>query len=147
MKRFSKLHFGNIGKAFSLAFVGITLIWSVVSYYALGRVYVSWQILLGNLAVSATLSAIYYRARYHRVLEYDDQRFRLHTGSRTVEGTWRDFALVSLYHKGFGVFTVRLYRGDLGGKDFVEIPASDIGLDASVFRFEVIRLIKHRLRA
>jgi hypothetical protein len=138
MKRFSKLHFGNIGKAFSLAFVGITIIWSVVSYYALGRIYVSWQILVGNLAVSAMLSAIYYRARYHHALEYDDRRFRLHTGSRTVEGEWKDFVLVSLYHKGFGTFTVRLYRGGPDEKDFIEIPASDIGLDASRFRLEAM---------
>ena len=138
MKRASKLHFGDIGKSFSLAFVAITVIWSVVSYYSLGRVYVGWQILLGNLAVSATLSALYYRYRYHRVLEYDDRRFILHTGSRTVEGAWKDFSLLSLYHKGFGVFSVRLYRRDPDHKDFVEIPASDMGLDPSDFRFELM---------
>jgi hypothetical protein len=138
VRRVSKLHFGDIGKSFSLAFVAITVIWSVVSYYVLGRVYVSWQILLGNLAVSATLSALYYRHRYHRVLEYDDWRFILHTGSRTVEGRWRDFAFISLYHKGFGVFAVRLYRRDPDEKGFVEIPTSDIGLDASTFRFELM---------
>ena len=138
MKRASRLHFGDIGKSFSLAFVAITIIWGVVSYYSFGRVYVSWQLLLGNLAVSATLSALYYRYRYHRVLEYDDRRFILHTGSRTVEGDWKDFAFTSLYHKGFGVFTIRLYRRDPDEKDFVELPAGDIGLDASAFRFELM---------
>jgi hypothetical protein len=138
MKRASKLHFGDIGKSFSLAFVAITVIWSVVSYYSLGRVYVSWQILLGNLAVSATLSALYYRQRYHCVLKYDDRRFILHRGSRAVEGNWKDFSLVSLYHKGFGVFTLRLYREDPDKKDFVEIPAGDLGLHASDLRFEVM---------
>jgi hypothetical protein len=138
VKRASKLHFGDIGKSFSLAFVAITVIWSVVSYYTLGRVYVSWQILLGNLAVSGTLSALYYRYRYHRVLRYDERRFSLHTGSRSVEGDWKDFSLMSLYHKGYGVFAVRLYRSDPDEKGFVEIPASDIGLDASAFRFEVM---------
>jgi hypothetical protein len=140
MKRVSKLHFGDIGKAFSLAFVAITVIWSVVSYYSLGSVYVSWQILLGNLAVSATLSALYYRFRYHRVLEYDDLRFTLRTGGQTVGGKWKDFALVSLYHKGFGVFTVRLYRNDPDEEDFVEIPASDMGLEASRFRSTIMHL-------
>jgi hypothetical protein len=138
MKRVSKLHFGDVGKSFSLAFVAITIIWSVVSYYSLGRVYVSWQLLLGNLAVSATLSALYYRYRYHRVLEYDERRFTLHTGSRTVEGAWKDFYFISLYHKGFGVFTIRLYLSDPDEKDFVELPASDIGLDPSAFRFEIM---------
>jgi hypothetical protein len=138
MKRVSKLHFGDIGKSFSLAFVAITIIWGVVSYYSFGRVYVSWQILLGNLAVSATLSALYYRYRYHRVLEYDEWRFILHTGSRTVEGAWKDFSFMSLYHKGFGVFTIRLFRRDPDEKAFVELPASDIGLDPSAFRFEIM---------
>lgn len=138
MKRASRLHFGDIGKSLSLAFVAITIIWGVVSYYSLGRVYVSWQILLGNFAVSATLSALYYRFRYHRVLEYDDRRFILHTGSRTVEGDWKNFSFVSLYHRGFGVFTVRLYRRDPDEKDFVELPASDIGLNPSVFRSAIM---------
>ncbi len=138
MKRASRLHFGDIGKSLSLAFVAITIIWGVVSYYSLGRVYVSWQILLGNFAVSATLSALYYRFRYHRVLEYDDRRFILHTGSRTVEGDWKNFSFVSLYHRGFGVFTVRLYRRDPDEKDFVELPASDIGLNPSVLRSAIM---------
>lgn len=141
MKRASKLHFGDIGKSLSLAFVVITLIWSAVSYYTLGRIFVSWQILIGNLAVSATLSAIYYRFRYHHVLEYGDRGFTLRTGSRCVMGAWKDFALVSLYHKGFGTFTVRLYRKDPDEKGFVEIPADDLGLDASAFRFEVTEYI------
>jgi hypothetical protein len=145
MKRASKLHFGDIGKSFSLGFVAITVIWAMVSHYSLGRIYVSWQILVGNLAVSATLSALYYRFRYHRVLEYDDRGFMLHTGSRAVGGDWKDFSLVSLYHKGFGVFTVRLYRRDADEKDFVELPASDVGLDASLFRSTIMpRLGRHQ---
>lgn len=141
MRRVSRLHAGDIGKSFSLAFVLITLIWGVVSYYALGRIFVSWQILLGNLAVSGVLSAIYYRGMYHRVLEYDDRRFRLHRGSRITEGTWKDFAFISLYHRGFGVFTLRLYRGSPDEKDFVELPATDLGLDPSAFRFEVMEYV------
>ncbi len=137
MKRYSKLHFGDIGKSFSVAFVAITIIWGVVSYYTLGGVYVSWQILLGNLAVSGVLSMLYYRFRYHRVLEYDDEKFTLRTGSRVVKGEWKDFSFVSLYHRGFGVFALHLYRDDPDGKDFVELPATDIGLDFSGFRFEV----------
>jgi hypothetical protein len=141
MKRVSKLHFGDIGKSFSLAFVAITIIWGVVSYYSLGRIYVNWQIFLGNLAVSATLSALYYRFRYHRVLEHDGRRFVLHKGSRTVEGCWKDFSLISLYHRGFGVYAVRLYRNSADAKDFVELPATDLGLDPSDFRFELMRYI------
>ena len=142
MKRVSKLHFGDMGKSFSLAFIAITVGWGVVSYYTLGKVYVSWLILAGNLAVSAVLSALHYRLRYHSVLEYDDHRFMLHRGSKTVTAAWKDFALVSLYHRGFGVFAVRLYRGNPDEKDFVELPASDVGLDASAFRFEVMGCVR-----
>jgi hypothetical protein len=142
MKRISKLHFGDIGKAFSVAFVAITIIWGTVSYCSLGGVYVSWQILLGNLAVSGVLSMLYYRFRYHRVLEYDDQKFTLRTGSKITEGSWKDFSLVSLYHRGFGVFALRLYRDDADGKDFVELPATNIGLDPSGFRFEIMRNVE-----
>jgi hypothetical protein len=138
MKRVSKLHFGDIGKSFSLAFAAITIIWSVVSYYSLGRIYVSWQIFVGNLAVSGVLSALYYRFRYHRVLEYDGRRFILHTGSRMVDGDWKDFSYISLYHKGFGVFAVRLYRGSPQQEDFVELPATDLGLDPSDFRSQLM---------
>ena len=142
MKRVSKLHFGDMGKSFSLAFVAITVIWGLVSYYFLGRIYVSWQILVGNLAVSGTLSALYYRFRYHRVLEYDEVRFVLHRGSVITEGDWSDFSFISLYHRGFEVFAVRLYREHPDGKDFVELPATDIGLDAFDFRRELMGCVQ-----
>ena len=137
MKRITKLHLGDIGKSFSIAFIAITIIWGVVSYYSLGGVYVSWQIFLGNLAVSGVLSMLYYRFRYHRVLEYDDSKFTLRTGSRATEGNWRDYSYLSLYHKGYGVFALRLYRVSADEKDFVELPATDIGLNPSDFRFEI----------
>ena len=142
MKRVSRVHLGDVGKSFSVAFVAITVIWGVVSYRFLGGIYVTWQILVGNLAVSGALAALYYRSRYHRVLEYDGRRFVLHTGSRIVEGTWEDFFLVSLYHKGYGVYAVRLYRADPDERGFVELPASDIGLDPSAFRFELMGYLR-----
>ena len=145
MKRVSRLNFGDIGKSFSVAFVAITIIWGVVSYYSLGGIYVSWQILLGSLAVSATLSALYYRFRYHRVMEYDDKHFTLRTGTRVTEADWKDFSLVSLYHRGYGVFGIRLYRGGSDENDFVEIPATDLGLNPSDFRFEVVGYLKKLL--
>jgi hypothetical protein len=142
MKRVSKLHFGDVGKSFSVVFVAITVIWGVVSYHFLGGIYVTWQILVGNLAVSGALAALYYRFRYHRVLEYDGRRFVLRTGSRIVEGSWEDFFLVSLYHKGYAVYALRLYRADPDERDFMELPASDIGLDPSAFRFELMGYLR-----
>jgi hypothetical protein len=142
MKRISKLHFGDMGKSLSVAFVALTVIWGVVSRLALGRVYVTWQILAGNLVVSGALSALYYRFRYHRVLEYDDRRFVLHSGSRVITGDWKEFAIVSLCHKGFGAFAVRLYRRSPDEPDFIELPASDIGLDPSALRFELMEYVQ-----
>ena len=126
MKRVSKLHFGDIGKSFSMSFVLITLAWGVVSYYSYGGIFISWQILMGNLAVSATLSALIYRLRYHRMLDYDEQQFTLRTGRNILEGTWKDFSDVSLYHNGFGVFGIRLYRTGPDDGDFIYLPATDL---------------------
>lgn len=144
MKRVTKLHFGDIGKSFSVAFVAITVVWGVVSYYSFGGIYLSWQILLGNLAASGALSALYYRFRYHRLLEYDDDGFTLRTGTRLTTGVWRNFSCVSLYHRGFAIFVLRLYRDGADEQDFLELPATDLGLDASDFRFEAARLVGRR---
>jgi hypothetical protein len=143
VNRISRPHFGDIGKSFSLAFILITAIWVLVSRYALGRVYLSWHIFLGNIAVSGALAGIYYRFRYHRVLEYDSHHFVLRTGPRIVRGDWSDFPFISIYHKGFGVFTLRLYGKSPDAKDFVEIPATDLGLDPSEFRFEAMGYARH----
>ena len=141
MKRVSKLHFGDIGKSFSMSFVLITVAWGVVSYYSFGGIFLSWQILLGNFAVSATLSALIYRFRYHRVLEYDEHQFTLRTGKNILEGNWKDFSAISLYHKGFGIFGVRLYRENPDDGSFIYLPATDLGLDPSNFRFELKKLL------
>jgi hypothetical protein len=138
MKRVSRLQLGDIGKSFSVAFIGITVTWTLVSRYVLGGIYVNWHIFLGNLAVSGALAGFYYRLRYHPVLEYDVRHFVLRTGSRAVEGDWSDCPFISMYHKGFGVFTLRLYGKSPDTGPVVEIPVTDLGLDASDFRFEVM---------
>lgn len=138
MKRLSKLHFGDIGKSFSASFVLITIVWCLVSYYSVGVVHVSWQILLGNLAVAAMLSAVLYRLRYQRVLEYDKERFILRIGQKITEGKWKDFSFVSLYHRGFGIFAIRLYRESPDETDLVELPATDLGLNPWDMRFELL---------
>lgn len=141
MKRISKLHFGDIGKSFSVAFVAITIIWGLVSYWSFGGIHISWQIFLGNLAVSGVLSMLYYRFRYHRVLEYDGDGFALWVGSRVTRAAWKDFSSLSLHHKGYGILAVRLYRAGPDEPDFLELPATDLGLDASELRFEAAALI------
>jgi hypothetical protein len=137
VKRVSKLHLGDFGKAFSLAFVLISVLWGMLSHFSLGGIYITWHVLLINLTVAGILAGITYRIRYHRVLEYDDSEFTLRVGYRVVKGEWRDYSFVSLYHKGFGTLAVRLYKGSPDEMNFVELPAADLGLDASEFRFEL----------
>lgn len=140
MRRVSKLHFGNIGKSLSTAFLLITAIWCVISYCSTGVIYIGWEVLFGNLSVSALLSAVIYRLRYHYVLLYDSENFLLQKGRKVMKSSWRDFSSVSLFHKGYGIFTVRLYRDDIEA-DFVELPVSDLGLNPYAFRSEVEELI------
>ncbi|TET36078.1 MAG: hypothetical protein E3J72_09560 [Planctomycetota bacterium] len=142
MKRASKLHIGNLGKSFLLPFFAITVIWGIISHRLFGGIYLDWKILLGNFAVSAAISAVIYLLYFHNVIEYDEGRFMLRRGTKKTEGRWEDFSLVSLYHKGFGILAVRIYRGSNDESDCVEIPADDLGLDASDFRFEVTGFLK-----
>ena len=102
----------------------------------------SWEVLLGNLAVSALLSFLIYRLRYHRVLFYDEEKFIFGKGRKVTENRWKDFSLVSLLHKGYGVFAVRLYRTkDAEETDFVELPATELGLNPQDFRSEITRFL------
>jgi hypothetical protein len=144
MKRVSKLHFGDIGKSFSMAFIFITIVWSLVSFFSMGVVCVSWQILAGNFAVSAMLAAFIYKLRYHRVLEYNKERFTLRTGRVLAQNDWKNFSLVSLYHKGYEIFTLRLYRNGPDEPDFVDLPATELGLNASDFRYKIEEFISPR---
>ncbi|MHC5039777.1 MAG: hypothetical protein ACYTHM_20930, partial [Planctomycetota bacterium] len=107
-----------------------------------GGIVINTQVFIGNLLVSAVLAFVLYRIRYRRVLEYDEGRFVLRVGQRTIEAPWKDFSTVSLVHKGFEILAVRLYRTHPDDPDYVEIPASELGLDASAFRFEVMEHIR-----
>jgi hypothetical protein len=142
MKRASKLHIGNLGKSFLFPFLAITIIWGIISHKLFGGIYLDWKILAGNIAVSAAISVAIYIMYFHNVIEYDDGQFILRRGRKKFEGRWEDFSLVSLYHKGYGILAVRIYRGSNNESDCVEIPADDLGLDASDFRFEVTGFLK-----
>lgn len=144
MKRVSRLHIGDIGKSFSAAFFLVTVLWCIISHQTTGTIFVSLEILLGNLAVSAFLSFLIYRLRYHRVLFYDEEKFAFTKGSKVTENRWRDFSLASLFHTGYGVFTVRLYRTkDADETDFVELPATELGLNPHDFRSEITKLLSN----
>jgi hypothetical protein len=102
-------------------------------------IYADIYILVGNLVVSSVLAFIAYRLVYHRILFYDNDKFILRIGRKSFEAHWREFRHVSLYHRGYGILSARLYRGSPDEKDFIEIPASDLGLEPHAFRAEVSR--------
>lgn len=142
MKTLSPLQWHNLGKSFTLFFVLLTLGWSVVSFLTLGDIYVSWLLLSANLFFSSVLAWIYYRHRYHTRFSYNEAGFEMVRGRLKTCATWSQFGSVSLVHLGGGHFAVRLYKGEAGTGDSVEIPASDLDLDPPQFRFEVMTLIK-----
>ncbi len=82
-----------------------------------------------------------YRRRYHTVLTLDDAGLRLERGGVTVEARWADVDRVSLVHLGGGRMAVRLYFSETGRAP-VDLPASDLGLNPSDFRFEVMRRVR-----
>ena len=139
MKKISKLHIGDLGKCFSAAFFFITLLWCVASYLNFGAIILNLYILIGNFALSGIIAFVAYRLIYRRVLEYDGDKFHLRIGGKSFESKWREFKFVSLYHRGYGILSVRLYHGSPDEKDFIEIPASDLGLEPHAFRSEVSR--------
>jgi len=142
MKRFSTIHIGNIGKAFSLTFFLVSFLWAIISFIVLGDIYVSWFILGLNLLISGILTFLLYRYRYHTILSFDAEGFELLRGKEVIRGKWEEFSKVSLVHKGSGNFEVRLYRsGDEKG-DFVDLPVSALRLDPSSTRFEIMKLVK-----
>ena len=141
MKRVSPLQVGEIGKAFSLSFILISVLWGVVSFILFGDIYVSWFLFAFNLAVSGISTFLLYRYRYRTTLEYDSKGFHLRRGNEVVSGKWQEFNKVSLFHKGRGDLCVRLYYKD-NPDEYVELPAASLGLDPSEFRFEVMRLVE-----
>lgn len=167
MKTFSPLQWPNLGKSFTLFFILLTLAWSLLSFLAFGDIYVSWLLLAGNLFLSGTLAWFYYRYRYHTRFSYDEAGFEMVRGRLKTTAMWKEFGSVSLVHLGGGRFAVRLYRKDVGTGfacplvprvrggpsvwrvpvrsgigSSIDIPASDLGLNPSQFRFEVMRLLR-----
>jgi len=137
VKRLASFRFTDLVRSFTLFFFGLTLLWALGSYLAVRDVLVSWPVFIVNLVLSAGLGWWYYRYRYHTVFSYDEDGFDLRVGRRHTACRWEEFSTVSLYHRGYGEFAVRVYRGD----EYVEIPASALRLDPQAFRFEVMELV------
>jgi len=139
MKKYTSFQATNFIKLFTLFFFLLTLLWAAGNYIAIRDVLISWPVFIVNLLLAAALGWWYYRERYHLVFSYDGDKFILQVGRKILENGWAEFTTVSLYHPGRGDLFVRLYR-DNG--ECVEIPASQIRLNPSEFRFEVMDLIE-----
>ncbi len=140
MKTIAPLHIGNLIKSFAIALIFLSLVWSTVSFLIAGDILIIPAMLIMNLVLAVVLGYFYYRRRYHSVLAYDRQGFQLLRGKTLATGKWADFYQVSLVHLGYGNLAVRLYKVE--GDDFLDIPTTDLKMDASALRFELMEFAK-----
>ena len=135
----------NLVKSFAIFFFLASAAWATTSYMVFGDIRISWLIFIANVAISLGIGWWWYRGHYRAVFGYDERSFELQRGrGRRTHRDWQDFSQVSLVHEGYGRFSVRLHESD--GK-YVDIPASDLKLPPSDFRFEVMDLVKPRSAA
>jgi len=143
MRTIAPLQLMNLGKSFVIFFLVTSLAWIVANYVIFREFYVGWPILIGNLLISGVLGWWWYRREHHAIFSWDEQGFELQRGGGNRSSKkWHDFSRVSLVHEGYGRFVVRLYED---GGEYIDIPASDLKLESSEFRFEVMELVKGRL--
>lgn len=140
MKTIAPLQVLNLVKSFTIFFLVTSLGWIASNYVIFRTFYIGWPILLGNVIITAVLGWWWYKRSYHSIFSYDQQGFEVQRGKARKESKkWGDFSQVSLVHEEYGRFVVRLYEND---KKYTVIPASDLKLDASDFRFEVTELVR-----
>jgi len=145
MRTAAPLQVMNLVKSVAIFFFLASAAWFATSYFVFGDLLISWLIFIANALVGALVGWWWYRRHYHALFCYDDRGFELRRGAgEKRQKDWHDFSQVSLVHEGYGKFSVRLYQAD--GK-YVDIPASDLKLPASDFRFEVMDLMKPRSMA
>jgi hypothetical protein len=142
MRTIAPLQLKNLAKSFGIFFILSSAAWFAASYVIFRDLLISWLIFVANVVMGVLLGCWWYRRHHHAVLRYDDQGFELERGSaeKTSE-KWQHFTRVSLVHEGYGAFSVRLHETD--GK-YIDIPASDLKLRPSDFRFEVTDLVEGR---
>ena len=142
MKTAAPLQIMNLIKSFAIFFIVSSVAWIVANLVAFQGVLtgiILWVVFIGNLAISGVVGWWWYKRQYHATFSYDQQGFELQRGTASKQSKkWRDFSRVSLVHEEHGRFLVRVY-GD--NEEYIDIPASDLKLDASDFRFQVMELV------
>ncbi len=159
MKTLAPVQIGSLGKAFFYVLAALTATWAAVSYLLFREIYVARPLLVTNLLLAAGLGWLYYRWRYHTRFAYDQVGFELQIGRISkIAGKWADYEHVSLAHLGGGQIAVRLYRpkveepaeaseqaqGTKPSEEFVQIPASALGLDGFALRDELMGYVAPR---
>lgn len=143
MRTIAPLQLMNLAKSFIIFFLVTSLAWIAANYVILGDFYIGWPIFIGNLLISGVVGWWWYKRQYHAIFSWDQRGFELQRGKGNKSSKeWDDFSRVSLIHEGYGRFVVRLYED---GGEYIDIPASDLKLESSDFRFEVMELVKGRL--
>lgn len=139
MKTFSPVQLNTLAKTVIFIFFALIILWSVTNYIFIRAIYLHWSIAAINGILALILGWLFYKNYRHTILSYDKEGFQMQVGKDRAVAQWRDFSTISLFHRGLGEFTVRLYRN---GEDFFEIPASALKLNPQEFRFELIQLMK-----
>lgn len=121
--------------------LGFLIVAEVVSgdlSYPLRQIIITLPIPLGVI-----LGVLLYYRLGHETLQYDERGFTLSKG-RNVERTsqWSEFAEVSLSTDSTGAINVRLYLEPDG--EYVEIPASKMGVDPFTLRNSILNTIRRR---
>jgi hypothetical protein len=129
----------NLARSIGIFFILVSVAWIVANYVMFRDFLIGWPIIVGNVVVSVAAGVWWYRTRYHARFSWDREGFELRKGTSAVTAkTWGEVSLVSLVHDGYGRFSVRLYQPE---GDRIDIPASDLRLEPSDLRFEVMDLV------
>jgi len=133
----------NLARSFVIFFIVTSLAWIGANYIVFRDFFIGWPVFIGNVVISGLVGWWWYRREHHAIFSWDEQGFELQRGGGNRSSKkWQDFSRVSLVHEGYGRFVVRLYED---GGEYIDIPASDLKLESSDFRFEVMELVKSRL--
>ena len=130
----------NFARSVGIFFVLASLAWIGANYLIFKDFFIGWPVIVGNLLVSIVGGTWWYITRQHARFSWDSDGFELQRGRTSpVTSRWDDVSQVSLVHEGYGRFAVTLHTDN---EEVVEIPASDLKLDASDLRFEVMQLMR-----
>ena len=126
-------------KAIGYVLIGLTLVWVAISLTLFGDVLLTNWLAGVILTLGIGGGLLYYRLRAHLTLRYDERGFQLWAGRvKAAAGQWGHFNQVSLAHRGYGLFSVRLY---ITRAQQIDLPASELKLDPLKLRAQVTGLI------